>query len=98
MNEIFCGKIIDEIDIFSGIGGDDNEIKIKLILECIVLCIDIKFIKVVLDDDYIEVFYVIGNIFGGIGIILLILLIFILFNVFFKYNFNGENLDYVIGV
>lgn len=27
MNEIFCGKTKDEIDISSGVGGDDNEIK-----------------------------------------------------------------------
>ena len=50
MNEIFCGKTKDEIDISSGIGGDDNEIKIKLTLERIVSRIDIKFIKVASDD------------------------------------------------
>lgn len=49
-----CGKTKDAIDISSGIGGDDNEIKIKLTLERIVSRIDIKFIKVASDDDHIE--------------------------------------------
>lgn len=98
MNEIFCGKTTDEIDISSGVGGDDNEIKIKLTLERIVSRIDIKFIKVASDDDHIEVPYATGNIFGGTGTTSLTSLIFTSSNVPLKYNLNGENPDYVTGV
>lgn len=98
MNEIFCGKTTDEIDISSGIGGDDNEIKIKLTLERIVSRIDIKFIKVASDNDHIEVPYATSNIFGGTGTTSLTSLIFTSSNVPLKYNLNGENPDYVTGV
>ena len=98
MNEIFCGKTTDEINISSGIGGDDNEIKIKLTLERIVSRIDIKFIKVASDNDHIEVPYATGNIFGGTGTTSLTSLIFTSSNVPLKYNLNGENPDYVTGV
>ena len=97
-NEIFCGKTTDEINISSGIGGDDNEIKIKLTLERIVSRIDIKFIKVASDNDHIEVPYATGNIFGGTGTTSLTSLIFTSSNVPLKYNLNGENPDYVTGV
>lgn len=90
MNEIFCGKTTDEINISSGIGGDDNEIKIKLTLERIVSRIDIKFIKVASDNDHIEVPYATGNIFGGTGTTSLTSLIFTSSNVPLKYNLNGE--------
>lgn len=64
MNEIFCGNT-EEINISSGVGGDDNEIKIELTLARIVSRIDIKFIKVASNNPTIEVPYKTGNIFGS---------------------------------
>lgn len=96
MNEIFCGKT-DEINISSGIGGDDNEIKIELTLKRIVSRIDIKFIKVASNNYYIEVPYATGNIFGETGTASLTSLIFTPTNIPLKYNLNAENPDYAAG-
>ncbi|EXZ04438.1 FimB/Mfa2 family fimbrial subunit [Bacteroides fragilis] len=94
MNEIFCGKNKTEIDISSGVGGDDNEIKIELTLARIVSRIDIKFIKVASDNPTIEVPYETGNIFGSTEGNPLTSLIFKPTNIPLKYNLYGENPDY----
>lgn len=97
MNEIFCGNT-EEINISSGIGGDDNEIKIELTLARIVSRIDIKFIKVASDDPTIEVPYKTGNIFGSTETNPLTSLIFKPTNIPLKYNLYGENPDYTAGI
>lgn len=96
MNEIFCGNT-KEINISSGVGGDDNEIKIELTLARIVSRIDIKFIKVASDDPTIEVPYKTGNIFGSTEANPLTSLIFKPTNIPLKYNLYGENPDYTAG-
>ena len=97
MNEIFCGNT-EEINISSGVGGDDNEIKIELTLARIVSRIDIKFIKVASDDPTIEVPYKTGNIFGSTEANPLTSLIFKPTNIPLKYNLYGENPDYTAGI
>ena len=97
MNEIFCGNT-EEINISSGVGGDDNEIKIELTLARIVSRIDIKFIKVASNDPTIEVPYKTGNIFGSTEANPLTSLIFKPTNIPLKYNLYGENPDYTAGI
>ena len=96
MNEIFCGNT-EEINISSGVGGDDNEIKIELTLARIVSRIDIKFIKVASNNPTIEVPYKTGNIFGSTEANPLTSLIFKPTNIPLKYNLYGENPDYTAG-
>lgn len=97
MNEIFCGNT-EEINISSGVGGDDNEIKIELTLARIVSRIDIKFIKVASNNPTIEVPYKTGNIFGSTEANPLTSLIFKPTNIPLKYNLYGENPDYTAGI